>query len=236
MCLPLLFLGRRYRSRSPFSAAGLAILLCVIDELVLDLPITILNLKWNWLGKTLESLWPLLIALIFRLPKKLTGFRPPELPSDYITAILCGLGLTCFHMYYFLQGQFAARDRCDLESILFQFTMPGLGEEVFFRGLLLGVLDKWLGRPWTFLGVKIGYGCFISSGIFVIAHVVDISNDYKISLCPDPFFYFFVGAVAFSMCYLRYRSGSIVPCILAHNLVNGLRYVVSAFAYTMQAH
>lgn len=234
MLVPLLFLARRYRTRNPFAAAGLAIVLCVFDEIVLDLPISTLGLKWNWLGKLLESLWPFLVVLIFRLPKKITGFRLPERPDLYLTACAMGIGLTCFHIYYFLQGQFVARDRTDFESILFQFTMPGLGEEVFYRGLLLGVLDKWLGRPWNVLGVKIGFGCLISSGIFVIAHVVDISKDYKIALCPDPFFYFFVSAVALTMCYLRYKSESILPCILAHNIVNGMRYVVSAIAYMIQ--
>jgi hypothetical protein len=33
------------------------------------------------------------------------------------------------------------------------------------------------------------------------------------------------------MCYLRYKSGSILPCILAHNIVNGIRYVGSAIFY-----
>jgi len=109
--------------------------------------------------------------------------------------------------------------------------MPGLGEEIFYRGLLLAVLDKWLARPWKFLGVRIGLGCLVSSGIFVIAHVVEISPDYKITLCPDPFFYVFVTAVALSMCYLRYKTESVLPCILAHNIVNGLRYVGSAIYY-----
>lgn len=230
--VPLLFLARRYRARDAFIAAGLAVVVVLVDQVVLDLPIDLLGLKWNWIGKIGETVWPLAIALLFRLPKKFTGFRLPERPDGFLTAILLGLGLSCFHLYYFLQGQFVSdRSHTDMESILFQFTMPGLGEEIFYRGLLLGVLDRWLSRPWDFFGVKVGLGCLISSGIFVVAHVVELSPDFKIALCPDPFFYFFVTAVASCMCYLRYKSGSILPCILAHNIVNGIRYVGSAIFY-----
>jgi hypothetical protein len=230
--VPFLFIARRYRARGAFYAAGLTILLVLIDEIVLDLPLNGLGLKWNWFGKILESLWPLAIALLFRLPKRLTAFRQPERLKAYLTATLLGFGLACFHAYYFLQGQFVPdRSRTDMESIVFQFTMPGLGEEIFYRGLLLGVLDGWLNRQWKFFGVKIGYGCLISSGIFVIAHVIEISPTYQLDYCRDPFFYFFVAAVAISMCYLRYKTGSILPCILAHNIVNGMRYVGSAIYY-----
>ncbi|MBU6452005.1 MAG: CPBP family intramembrane metalloprotease [Cyanobacteria bacterium REEB67] len=192
----------------------------------LFLPTVGLAHNWNWVGKVIESLWPLLVAAIFRLPSELTGSKWPERAESYLTAGLLGLGLACFHIYYFLQGQMVSPSRNGLESILFQLTMPGLGEEIFYRGLLLAVLDKCLARPWKFFGVNIGWGCLISSGLFVATHVIVFDSDLKFSLCPDPFFYFFVAVIAMSMGYLRYKSDSVVPCIIAHNSVNGLRYII----------
>ncbi len=207
----------------------------LIDQVILDLPTSMFSFRWNWIGKIFETF----VAAGYR-PDKVSPAckiyrlsKMPRRPDAFLTATLLGVGLSCFHFYYFLQGQFVSdRSRTDLESILFQFTMPGLGEEMFYRGLLLAVLDRWLSRPWNFLGVKIGLGCLISSGIFVVAHVVEFSAPtIKSPYAPILSITFFVAAVALTMCYLRYKTESVLPCILAHNIVNGVRYVGSAIVY-----
>lgn len=99
------------------------------------------------------------------------------------------------------------------EELLVNLTMPGLAEELLFRGLLLGKLDVLLGRPWTLWGARWGWGLVISTVVFTALHIVRLD----LTFTPSGIATIVIG---FGLGWIRERSGSVVPAIAAHNLWN----------------
>lgn len=57
--------------------------------------------------------------------------------------------------------------------VLDQLLIIGLSEEFFFRGYLQTQLNRWLGRPYRFLGANWGPGLVIAAVLFGVCHLVD---------------------------------------------------------------
>lgn len=80
------------------------------------------------------------------------------------------------------------------------------GEEILFRGLLAG----WLFRKFSF-----GKGNLIQTGAFLLPHLALLGISLK--LWPVMIL---IAAVGWVLGYLRYKSGSIFPGLLAHTVAN----------------
>jgi hypothetical protein len=104
-----------------------------------------------------------------------------------------------------------------LEFLLYQATLPGIAEELAYRGVIQTRLNKIFGRPWSLFKAPLGWGYIITAIIFWAVHAFRVEG---LSL------YFFWQTLTLQMVvglalgWLRERSGSLVPGILAHNLVN----------------
>jgi len=97
-------------------------------------------------------------------------------------------------------------------AILREGLFTALGEEVFFRGLLGG----WLNRRLGFLA-----GNTLQSLIFLIPHLLILLLDLR--LWPVLIAPLILGWL---FGWLRYRSDSILPGWLAHTLVNALGFLL----------
>ncbi len=86
-----------------------------------------------------------------------------------------------------------------------------LGEELLFRGLLAG----WLFRRFPFLKANV-----LQSIAFLLPHLILLAVSLK--LWP---LMLLIGAVGWVLGYLRYKSGSIFPGLLAHTIANTLAAV-----------
>jgi hypothetical protein len=105
-----------------------------------------------------------------------------------------------------------------LEFLLFQLTMPGLAEELAYRGVIQPGLNEVLGRPWRLLGASLGWGWVITSALFWAIHAFRVDPPTQLSFYwPTLTMQLWVGL---ALGWLRERSGSIAPAIIAHNLVN----------------
>ena len=203
------------------TAAGLFFALALLDTVLIfapKLPV-FSQLHWNWQGKILELVVFLVLARVFKLPTALTGFALPKKASAFAVAILLGV------VYAIISGGLSASGN-DVEAMAYEWTMPGLAEEVSYRGLMLAVLDQQLGRPWKILGVQTGLGAVITSLLFCFGHMMFFKNDWQLfcepAAIPDLIFF------GLMMCWLRYRYESVWPCSLLHNVGNGLPYLINA--------
>ena len=104
-------------------------------------------------------------------------------------------------------------ERHGLEYFAYQATMPGLSEELGFRGLVLGVLVAALaGRSRSAFNVL---AILITAAVpFAALHILDRSG---VALVVLSCFTLYAG-VAFG--WLRLTTGSLLTAILAHNLAN----------------
>lgn len=177
------------------------------------------NLTWNWQGKLLDLSWALLFVAIWR--KHTLGqlglrwrLEPGSLrPIFIVMTILTAL----FAVPGFFRESFTA------EEILYQLTMPSLSEELIFRGILLALFTDVFGRPWRLGGAYIGWGLIATSVLFGFNHgalVVDTELFFQPVLIAA------TGILGAIFCWMRERSGSLWPAMLAHSLVNTAEFIV----------
>lgn len=105
-----------------------------------------------------------------------------------------------------------------LEFLLYQLTMPGLAEELSYRSVIQPGLNKVLGRPWKLLGAQAGWGWVITSLIFWAPHAFRVDAQMHLSFYWPTLTMQLIAGFVFG--WLRERTGSVFPPMLAHNLVN----------------
>jgi len=193
--------------------------LFVLDDLVLVLPRIgpFVAPSWNWQGKLLEVAGVLALAATVRgLSLRDIGATSP-LRAGWRTAALVAGGVTLALPLAFLLG-LGARDQLTVEGWWFQATMPGLAEELVFRGVFLTLLDRAFGRPWRIAGAEVGWGTIVTALVFAGVHAVDV--DRSGALHVEPLFAIgpFIGSLFAG--WARARMGSLVPLIVIHNVSN----------------
>ena len=96
--------------------------------------------------------------------------------------------------------------------------MPGLGEEIMYRGVMLMLLNEAFGRPWKFAGIQFGWGFIIVSALFGFLHGMDAPSVDKIQIEWSGMI--FPALTGIVLAWLRERTGSVWPGVLFHNFVN----------------
>jgi membrane protease YdiL (CAAX protease family) len=103
-------------------------------------------------------------------------------------------------------------------TVIWQFIFSGFGEEIMYRGYYQSRINEEFGRPFTFMGITFGYGVLISSLLFSLAHVLNpfnpLEGTYELAWWWGMFTFF--GGFTFGM--VREKTGSIIPCGIAHGL------------------
>ncbi len=113
-------------------------------------------------------------------------------------------------------------------TLAFQWLMVGVGEELLFRGLILGLLARPLGRR-VRLGVgraafRVSIAGLVTAVLFAIAHTILFSRASFLEITLDPNWVQVGLALVLGVYYaaLRERTGSLLGPILSHNLSDGL--------------
>ncbi|RAI97704.1 hypothetical protein LX64_05008 [Chitinophaga skermanii] len=213
------------------SAKGqLTYLLLFIAYFLTDVYVQILSrqldtiLGWHtrfaWTGK----LASLLLAVVFILCMtkdqwKAAGFTTStNEPSKVRFGVWVFLGFLAFDIVFKMilfpkGGQFNA------ETFAFQATMPGLTEEILFRGLYLWMLDKVFLPKWQVKGISFGWGLIIVTFFFGLTHGVVVTPDHKVK-CDIITIVYLTLISAVSVGILRKFSGNVLYPILGHNAIN----------------
>jgi uncharacterized protein len=202
---------------------GIALLCTIANGLVVlgglevsrQLPV-MSGLGFNWIGKALAVVATLLMMRAVR------GASPAEFgltlrqregsigPAILATVALCAFSWT-------IQAVFSGGSSVTAERLLYQATMPGLDEELFFRGLLLAILFPAFRDRWNAAGARIGGAGLAVTFLFAAGHGLRISGG---TLHFSALVFAVVGVLGFGFLWLRQRSDSLVFPVLAHNLVN----------------
>ncbi|MEO7729551.1 MAG: CPBP family intramembrane glutamic endopeptidase [Kofleriaceae bacterium] len=193
--------------------------LFALDDLVLLLPWIgpFIALTWGWQGKLLEVGGVLVLAATVRgLSLRDIGATAPLRAGWRTPALVVGTVSLALPIAFVLG--LGARDQLTVEGWLFQATMPGLAEELLFRGTFLVLLDRAFGRPWRIAGSEVGWGTIVMALVFAAAHAVDVDRSGTVHVEP----LFAIGPLIGSLFagWARPRLGSLVPLILFHNVSN----------------
>lgn len=205
-----------------------------IDQLAVGLPLVYSALQfpdahWNWSGKLLS-----LMAL-----SMLTGIL---LRSGFFKASDFGLSLRQRAQVYplarhvvvpalvvwaLLQWIWFAESRISsVETHLYELTLPGLAEELAYRGLLLGI---WLRLFEASNASRVGYPAIVSSLMFALTHglhITTMDGHMEPAITWAPMALPLASGILFALC--RQRTGSIIVPIIFHNLFNEISVLSDA--------
>jgi membrane protease YdiL (CAAX protease family) len=197
-----------------------------LDDFVTGLPhgLSVLSMpgtKWNWSGKILSLLLSALVIAALRISPAAVGLT---LKQRHIKVGALAIGL--FVIWGACLGLLFKPDQADLETLFFQASMPGLAEELVYRGIcpaiLLGLINRRTPSPevpWvviiaTAVAFGIWHGLGYSGGSFRF--------DTMAALFP------LVGSIAGG--WLRFKTDSLVVPILAHSVANVAFHVAGGLA------
>jgi membrane protease YdiL (CAAX protease family) len=166
---------------------------------------------WNWVGKIFSLVLSALVIAALRLSPEAVGLRLKQNHKKVGIAalVLFAVWGTCLGLL-FKPGQ------ADVETLAFQATMPGLAEELVYRGIcpaiLLGLIYRRApvqGTPWAvILATSIVFGIWHGLGY----SGGDFTWDTMSALFP------FVGSIAGG--WLRFKTGSLLVPVLGHGVAN----------------
>lgn len=188
----------------------------VLDDFITGLPYTFdvfdLNpARWNWAGKVYSLGFAAAVIALFGLNARATGLILPERnvrvgALALIPLILMGVVLAMIHQ----------PAPPSAETIAFQLLMPGLAEELAFRGvapaLLLGLIrdqDPPARTPWIVI--------LIAAIPFGAAHALSYSGG-AFSFDLGQGLWTASGGIIYG--WLRFSTGSLLFPLLAHSLTN----------------
>jgi uncharacterized protein len=183
------------------------------------------NVTYNWAGKLLVFAFGLVfVALWPGIGWREVGFRWRLNPGSLRPVVLITLASgALFGFMPLLLPSLWGSSEFSLEALLFQLTMPGLEEELFFRGILLVLLNRALGTPWRLWGAQIGWGLVITTLVFGLVHGLYFSWESGFSVNYLPIVV--TALMGFLLGWVRERSGSLIAAIILHNVVNSAGYL-----------
>jgi uncharacterized protein len=175
------------------------------------------HLHWSWQECLLSAAWPfLLIALVPGISLVSIGvtsrFRPGWLKPS-IVALLLALAVPAV---FFILG---ARKKLDAEGWAFLLIMPGLAEELVFRGVYQSLSNRVFGKPWRLAGAEFGWGLIITAILFtgfngLVAVDSQLHAHIVLHAAIAPFMMSLVSG------WIRERTDSVWPSVFGHNLSN----------------
>jgi uncharacterized protein len=197
----------------------------VFYQLALVLPklsasLDLLGGNWNWDGKAFGILCGALGYFVFRKYFSEHDFftiRPAKGNLKISLAVMLGSAL-----FVMLLAFFAERSEFNVETLVFQLTMPGIDEEIMFRGLLLGLLMTALREKISFFGNP---ALLLTAVLFGFIHALTLGKDYALDFDPVYFLHTALGGYLFGWLTIRHRS--ILPAVVAHGLNNFLFALVT---------
>jgi hypothetical protein len=143
------------------------------------------------------------------------GFRRPPLGLAVKAFLAAGIGYYVVTALYATLLGLHGNDKLPSElgvnrstaalvgAAVFVCVIAPVAEEFFFRGFFFGALRHWRG-PWV--------AAALTGLLFGLAHTGSASSEYLIPL----------GFLGFVLCIVRWRTGSLYPCMALHATNNAL--------------
>ena len=173
------------------------------------------DLYWNWQGKSLSFFGTLLLVYFWNgITFQEIGVTRKLNKGSIFPVILTVLISLILEILISERGRGAS----PFSTWLFQATLPGLDEEILYRGVLLTLANNVFGKPWKVFGAKIGWGFILTSLLFSFLHMVSVGSNMSITINWGNFFIPFSGGIV--LAYLKERSGNIWTSVIYHNLAN----------------
>lgn len=175
---------------------------------------------WNWQGKLMALAATIAVAALPAFGLRQAGLTLSHTAGSLKAAAPVAAAYCAFFVVIALL--FPA-EPARAEDVAFQLTMPGLEEELFYRGVLLFALDQAFQGRKRLLGVDWGWGAVLSSMLFGLTHAFGYADG---AFSFDPVTMALTAIPSFIAVWLRLRTGSLLLPVLLHNFGNTLSFIL----------
>jgi len=111
-------------------------------------------------------------------------------------------------------GGLSPKGKFDSGLLLYLAILPGLNEELVYRGVLPACMDKLFPKNWIFVSAKVGWSAIIATVTFGLLHGLWLDDHYKLHV--EIIWIRNAVLSGFIFAWLRERTGSLIVPILAH--------------------
>ena len=225
ICLVLSLAARTIDKRVLVTGALLCAVYLGLDDLFTGLPHLVKGLDfipghWNWEGKILSLIFSLIVITALRLSTDAVGLKLKQ-----ENAVIAWAALAFFIVWGTCLGLLFRPGVPDAETLALQATMPGMAEEIAYRGIAPALLLSLTNRkphiegiPWAVI--------FPTAAIFGVWHSISYSNgkpgfDVMSGLFP------FIGSILGG--WVRFKTKSLLVPIAGHSLANLAFHIAGGF-------
>ena len=214
--LPLLLIFMKERTRENYLRV-LSIIVCYFiynAALTMQFQFNCLNIihgNWNWDGKIYGLACGIVLYFLFRRQFADNNFFTLKQNKEGLrSALKVALAIMCIS----LLGGIVNDNEFNLETLLFQISMPGIDEEIMYRGVLLGLMCSALrtgNAAWRNPAI------IINAILFGLVHALSLSDG---ALQINAMNFVWTGIIGYSFGYITIKTRSILIPMLTHNLYN----------------
>jgi hypothetical protein len=220
LCLPAL------RNPDARRWIPIIILMSVLDSVATLIPSYYHQLQppgvhMNWGGKILDVAVVLAAANIFIATKRLTPrdfgltFKQPPGTGRAILFMMIPMLIVVATLSATMFGNAKLPSA---EKLWYEATMPGLAEELLWRGILLALLDRVFTGRVRLAGAEIGYGAIAVTLVFALVHGLHFGEDLAVQV--SWLGALMAGVTGFLLAWLRLRTKNLVLPVVLHNATN----------------
>lgn len=214
--LPFLLIFMKERTRENYLRV-LSIIVCYFiynAALTMQFQFNCLNIihgNWNWDGKIYGLACGIVLYFLFcRQFADNNFFTIKQNKEGSRSALKVVLAVMCIS----LLGGIVNDNEFNLETLLFQISMPGIDEEIMYRGVLLGLMCSALrtgNAAWRNPAI------IINAILFGLVHALSLSDG---ALQINAMNFVWTGIIGYSFGYITIKTRSILIPMLTHNLYN----------------
>ncbi len=174
--------------------------------------------QWNWTGKLAGFLLGVFILYRSKMfSYRETGWTLRFTPNSVMPVLIMMLVVLAIRLAIYMTLQ-TSNPNFNTETVLFQCTLPAIGDEIIFRGIFLALLNRIFPQGENILGFPLGWGALITSLLYGLVQGVVLQNGLHLQInLIHILLGFFTGLIA---AMLKERCGSLLPAIVFHALWN----------------
>ena len=171
----------------------------------------IIDGSWNWDGKIYGIVCGIAIYFIFR--RQLSNNNFFTLKQDKV-GLKSALKVAIAILSIAILGGVVNDREFNIETLLFQISMPGIDEEIMYRGVLLGLMCSALragGAAWRNPAI------IINAVLFGLVHSLSLGDG---ALQFNSVNFMWTGLLGYGFGYITIKTRSILIPMFTHNLYN----------------
>lgn len=216
--LPFAIVLLKEFNKANFQRIAIFVLCYIVYQLILVLPklnpaFDFVSSSWNWDGKILGVILGIICFYLFKKHFAENNFF--TLKQSKTNLRKAQIGATALVILSTVVWYVLGKSKFDIETLAFQLTIPGVDEEIMFRGILLGLLMSALKCKIYFLGNP---SVLLTAILFGFMHALTLDIDYSLSF--EPVYFIQTGFAGYIWGWVTIKSRSILLAILSHNFSN----------------